>query len=145
WANTVIQLSPTTEIGGVAEGVLGVEYSGGVTLVQGWNWYTGSNAATVGAGQYEFETIVMHELGHSLGLGHSTEENSVMYATLATGQARRQLSTADLAIPDVCSGPCGLHVDGWGGSGPGHPPSCGCPACAGRAGASALAGGLTTV
>ena len=44
-----------------------------------------------GAGQYDFETIVMHELGHALGLGHSADTNSVMYSTLETGTARRTL------------------------------------------------------
>jgi hypothetical protein len=80
--------------------------------VQGWSWYTGADATAVGAGQYDFETIVMHELGHSLGLGHSADPDSVMYATLGTGTARRALSVADLDIPDLDNGPCGLHAAG---------------------------------
>src|SRR5205814_70624 len=64
-------------------------------------------------------------LGHALGLGHSADASSVMYATLQTGTARRNLGVADLAIPDTCGGPCGLHVSGWNGHGAG----CGCPAC----------------
>src|SRR5439155_18705606 len=115
WATTTLQIAATTSIGGVAGGVLGVESAGNITFVSGWNWYAGANAATVVAGQYDFQTIVTHELGHALGLGHSTDASSVMYSTLSTGEARRTLTTADLAIPDVCAGPCGLHVTGYAG------------------------------
>src|SRR5262249_4091404 len=79
------------------------------------NWFAGAGTG-VGANQYDFQTVVTHELGHALGLGHSADVNSVMAPTLGTGQARRNLSVADLAIPDVCTGPCGLHVAGWSGA-----------------------------
>jgi hypothetical protein len=108
-ATTVLQLAPTCALGGAAEGVLGCE-DGNITLVTGWSWYTGASAAAVGAGQYDFQTIVAHELGHALGLGHSADNGSVMYASLAAGSARRTLSTADLQVPDADSGPCGLHA-----------------------------------
>src|SRR5262249_22627465 len=78
-ATTVIHRAAASGAGGAADGVLGCEDAGGITLVQGWSWYTGADAAAVGAGQYDFETIVMHELGHALGLGHSADANSVMY------------------------------------------------------------------
>jgi hypothetical protein len=108
-AATVLQIAPTTALGGAAEGVLGCE-DGNITLVSGWNWYTGASPSVVGAGQYDFETIVMHELGHALGLGHSADTGSVMFATLAPGEARRSLSVADLNVPDADAGPCGLHA-----------------------------------
>jgi hypothetical protein len=81
-----------------------------VTMIQGWSWYAGSDPTQVGAGQYDFETAVMHELGHVLGLGHSSNSSSVMYASLATDTANRVLTTADLNIPDGGSGPCALHA-----------------------------------
>jgi hypothetical protein len=99
-------------VGGFVDGVLGCESEGVITIVQGWNWYTGANALAVSAGAYDFETIVMHEMGHALGLGHSAVPASVMYATLNTGEARRNLGVADLGIPDVDEGPCALHAGG---------------------------------
>ena len=44
-----------------------------ITMIQGWNWYAGADPTQIGAGQYDFETTVTHELGHALGLGGSTE------------------------------------------------------------------------
>ena len=44
-----------------------------ITLLQGWNWYAGADPSQIGAGQYDFETTVTHELGHALGLGHSAD------------------------------------------------------------------------
>src|SRR6185437_402983 len=62
-----IDFADTTPIGGAADGVLGVTMTGGqIILVNGWNWYTGSDPSQVGADQYDFETIAAHELGHSI-------------------------------------------------------------------------------
>jgi hypothetical protein len=108
----------TSAVGGYGDGVLGCTTDAGqITVIAGWNFYAGSDTTQIGAGQYDFQTIAMHELGHALGLGHSADPSSVMYATLQTGLARRHLSVPDLAIPDLDNGPCGLHVSGWGGSG----------------------------
>jgi hypothetical protein len=109
-ATTVITISPTSPAGSASDGVLGCESPSAITLVSGWNWYTGSNPAQVGQNQYDFETIVLHEIGHSLGLGHSQDPVSVMLSTLETGQAKRSLVAADLDIPDTDAGPCPLHA-----------------------------------
>jgi hypothetical protein len=52
----------------------------------------------------------MHELGHALGLGHSADATSVMYATLGAGVANRVMTSADLNVPDFDNGACGLHA-----------------------------------
>lgn len=44
----------------------------------------------------DLNSLVIHELGHVLGLSHTTATGSVMAATLDDGQDRRKLSTVDL-------------------------------------------------
>jgi uncharacterized repeat protein (TIGR01451 family)/choice-of-anchor A domain-containing protein len=100
-ADLTITMSDTTSIGGVADGVLGVTQAGGsIILVTGWNWYTGADPSQVGASQYDFETVAMHELGHGIGLGHSPDTGSVMYPSLDTAQVRRSLASTDLTLID---------------------------------------------
>jgi hypothetical protein len=111
-ANVTLHMDTTSAVGGYADGVLGCTTDGGaITLIAGWDWYAGSDAGAIGAGQYDFETVVEHELGHALGLGHSSDATSVMYATLASGTVRRALAAADLNVPDTDEGACGLHVE----------------------------------
>ncbi|KAL8057137.1 hypothetical protein ABFX02_04G165000 [Erythranthe guttata] len=38
---------------------------------------------------YDMQTVALHELGHVLGLSHSTEVNAVMYPTVRTGVRKR--------------------------------------------------------
>jgi hypothetical protein len=105
-ANLVIDIGTTSACGGVASGVLGCYNAPNseITMIQGWNWYTGADPTQIGAGQYDFETTVLHELGHALSLGHSTNPSSPMYQTLATGVADRTPTTQDLNIPDPPAG-----------------------------------------
>jgi hypothetical protein len=125
-----IHLSDTSVIGDAAQGVLGVtQFGGEITLITGWNYYLGSDPSAIGAGQYDFETVVTHELGHALGLGHSPDTASVMFPYLDTTQVRRQLTNADLtAIATAESGPEPLMAAAAGYAGK-HNPGCNCPAC----------------
>jgi hypothetical protein len=100
-ANVVLSVGTTSACGGLAEGVLGCYAPGTITLLQGWSFYAGADPSAIGTDQYDFEALVLHEMGHSLGLGHSPDPNSVMYATLATGGARRTPTAADLNIGDT--------------------------------------------
>jgi hypothetical protein len=100
-ASITISMADSTVIGGAADGVLGVtQMDGAITLVSGWNWYVGADPSAVGTNQYDFQTVVTHELGHSMGLGHSADTNSVMFPSLGTGQARRSLTSNDLTLID---------------------------------------------
>jgi uncharacterized protein (DUF2141 family) len=105
-ADVHIHLATTSSIGGVAQGVLGVTEMGGseITLISGWNYYLGGSGAGPSADQYDFQSVATHELGHALGLGHSTDSNSVMYPYLGYGQSRHTLTNNDLAVIDQDNG-----------------------------------------
>jgi hypothetical protein len=105
-ANFVIDTGSTSACGGAANGVLGCfnAPNAEITMLQGWNWYAGSDPSQIGANQYDFETTVLHELGHALGLGGSTNPSSPMYEILAAGVADRTVTVADLNIPDPPAG-----------------------------------------
>jgi probable HAF family extracellular repeat protein len=111
-ADVTLNMDTTSAVGGYADGVLGCTTDAGqITIIQGWDFYAGSDAAQMGAGQYDFQTVVTHELGHALGLGHTSDSTSVMYAMLDTGTVHRSLATADLNVPDSdTNGSCGLHA-----------------------------------
>jgi hypothetical protein len=101
-ANVVIDDNATSPAGGAADGILGC-YNGSnieITMLQGWNWYDGSDPAQIGANQYDFQTVVTHELGHALGLGGSADPTSPMYESLAAGAIQRTPTVADLNISD---------------------------------------------
>ncbi|MSR57620.1 MAG: matrixin family metalloprotease [Planctomycetaceae bacterium] len=97
-AQVHLQLADSSELGGVAQGVLGVTNGAEITLINGWNWHVGADSTSITTSQFDFQTVVIHELGHVLGMGHSTDASSVMFAELATGQVRRTLSAADLML-----------------------------------------------
>jgi hypothetical protein len=105
-ANLVLDNGTTSASGGAADGVLGCfnGAAGEITILQGWNWYAGADSTLIGSSQYDFQSVVTHELGHALGLGHSPNTASPMYETLATGQVHRTMTVADLNIPDPPSG-----------------------------------------
>ncbi len=79
----------------VIEGMfLGGTIGGDIHFDVARNWV--NNAADVfGNGQFDFYTVALHELGHSLGLDHSTVLGSVMYPYYSG--ALRTLTADDIA------------------------------------------------
>ncbi len=50
---------------------------------------------------YDYESVILHEAGHFLGLDHTPNVTSaVMYESIANGQIKRTLTTTD--VNDVC-------------------------------------------
>jgi hypothetical protein len=93
-----VEIAASSPFGGTAEGVLGYAAAGQVILVSGWDWYLGTAPDATDADQYDFQTIVTHELGHSIGLSHSGDLNSVMYDLLASGETHRDVTAQDLTL-----------------------------------------------
>lgn len=50
-----------------------------------------------GPGTTDLRTVVVHELGHSMGLAHSGDRNAVMWYTAGQGERRRTPNADDIA------------------------------------------------
>jgi hypothetical protein len=75
------------------------------------NWNFGPQAPSFN--QHDFESVVVHELGHAHQLGHVNNNGDFMYATLGKGQSKRDLIDTDIEAGlyimknSVVAGPCG--------------------------------------
>ncbi len=88
----------------------------------------------------DYESIALHEIGHFIGLGHSTEPGAVMRIDYEEGNLVRELGSDDVAGAEALY-PCGgVCVDGVGYVAPKA-----CAAASGPAGWLGLLGGLAIV
>ncbi len=62
------------------------------------NWYYGENAGGIVNGQTDFESVAVHEIGHTHQLGHIINPGAVMHFQILSGTTERSLSTgSDIA------------------------------------------------
>jgi hypothetical protein len=94
-----VELGPTSACGTAADAILGCTSGPGeITILDGWSWYAAADETAIGWGQYDLQTVLTHEIGHAVGMGHSGDEWSVMYGWLADGTTRRGLTDNDLSL-----------------------------------------------
>ena len=62
-----------------------------------FSWYTGTDTELIQSVEYDWQTVVLHELGHAIGMDHSNNPGSAMYFFLETGETRRELHQTDLS------------------------------------------------
>jgi hypothetical protein len=62
-------------------------------ITRQWHAAAGPPAPT----QHDLFSVALHEVGHCLGLDHSSVEGAVMFATLPVGRERRVLSSDDIS------------------------------------------------
>jgi hypothetical protein len=64
-----------------------------VVVNDDYDWYYGDGAP--GSSQFDFETVMLHEIGHTQQLGHVINGNEVMHFAVGPGQQKRTLSSID--------------------------------------------------
>jgi len=100
---------------------------GGGALATTWMWYQGSdmleadvvfwdewtwNTSNPSYNQFDVESVGLHELGHSVGLGHSQYNWAVMWYSIGYGEVQRTLSSDDIAGILAIYGPgTSLNID----------------------------------
>ncbi len=78
--------------------------SGDIAIAIAFDWYSNSLDTGDVPGAFNFRNIVQHEIGHSLGLAHTNDTQTVMYPFATAGTALQPLSTGDIAGVQVAYG-----------------------------------------
>lgn len=66
---------------------------GDITFLDGYMWNTSS---VVPEGEYDLQSVATHEIGHALGLQHTTVHGAVMTKSIGSGRAVRVLHQDDI-------------------------------------------------
>lgn len=81
--------------------------SGGADIIfnpdKPWDFISGTEATEYSKyTYYDFESVVLHELGHSMGLGHTPEDANAMFGTTYNANIKRNLGNCDIkALQDI--------------------------------------------
>jgi hypothetical protein len=78
--------------------------SGDIAIAIAFDWYSNSLDTGDVPGAFNFRNIVQHEIGHSLGLAHTNDTQTVMYPFANAGTALQPLSNGDIAGIQVAYG-----------------------------------------
>lgn len=78
---------------------LGVLIESDININYNKQWVNGSQS-----GRYDVQSVMLHELGHTVGLGHSSTTSAVMYASLRSGVVKRTLTSDDISGVRACVG-----------------------------------------
>jgi hypothetical protein len=98
-ADVTVHFATSTPEGDASAGVIGYTTpDNNVYFVTTWSYYNGSDPTQIAANQLDFQTLAIHELAHTVGLGESADANSVMYEYLAAGTVRRTFTDANLSL-----------------------------------------------
>jgi len=99
-ADIRIPLASSGAFGSLVQGVLGRAFANDISINDDWNHYVGADPNSARAGQIDFQSVIAHESGPVLGLGHNSDLASALSPYLAAGQARRDPGASDSASLD---------------------------------------------
>ena len=82
--------------------------SGDIAISSEFAWYSNSHGMTGGSGSvFNFRFIVLHEIGHALGLAHTNDTGTIMYPFASSGTTLPTLSAGDITgIQTIYGLPC---------------------------------------
>lgn len=60
------------------------------------SWFVDTIGIGIGSGQYDFYSVALHELGHAHNLGHSMDDNKVMFYTIDSSEIKRNIDLGSL-------------------------------------------------
>jgi hypothetical protein len=68
-----------------------------IVFDSGTSWYFGTSGEVFDPGEYDFETVALHELGHGHQLGHVINTNNIMHYSIANNDANIVLDANSIA------------------------------------------------
>jgi predicted Zn-dependent protease len=80
-----------TQLAGTRRNVTGSTITSFALIVNdynGYSWYDGTQAPSLPSNYFDLQSVLRHELGHALGLCHSSNTSRLMYCCISTGQTK---------------------------------------------------------